>query len=507
MSTPKPVGIWIRVSTEDQARGESPQHHETRARMYAEVRGWMPVRVYDLTGVSGKSVWAHPECQAMLEDVRAGRIEALVFSKLARLARNTRELLDFADHFREHDADLVSLQESIDTSTPAGRLFYTLIAGMAQWEREEIAERVRASVPIRAKLGKPLGGAAPYGYSRVDGRFVLNPDEAPIRKLMFDVFLEERRVKGVVRRLNEMGYRTRRGKKFSSTTVKRLLTEPTAKGKHRVNYSRSLGQKKHWELKPESDWVYVDVPAIVDEETYERVNAIISDRYKPRGKPRTYLFSGLTICRCGQKMYKPKNMKKYYCKACLNKLPETDLELIFVEQLKAFFLDPDAIAAQVQVNDERTAEKQVLLQATHEELASLKAEMDRLLELYMAGGLDPAGFRERNQPKEERARALKDQIPIFQGELDALRMDQLSIAEVVNQSSTLYSRWDTLSFEERRAIVDTVVDEIIVGEREIEIRLAYVPTAKALPLNGLSYSGEAVNNGHHNYKGSSRRRA
>src|SRR5690606_18222387 len=116
----KPVGIWIRVSTEDQARGESPQHHETRARMYAEAKGWQVVRVYDLSGVSGKSVAEHPEAKAMREDVAAGRVKALVFSKLARLARNTRELLDFAEFFSEHGADLASLDESIDTSSPAG---------------------------------------------------------------------------------------------------------------------------------------------------------------------------------------------------------------------------------------------------------------------------------------------------------------------------------------------------------------------------------------------------
>lgn len=65
----KRVGIWIRVSTEDQARGESPEHHEKRGRMYAESRGWEVVRVYHLEAVSGKSVMGHPETAKMLSDI------------------------------------------------------------------------------------------------------------------------------------------------------------------------------------------------------------------------------------------------------------------------------------------------------------------------------------------------------------------------------------------------------------------------------------------------------
>ena len=142
----KPVGIWIRVSTEDQAKGESPEHHERRAQAYCESKDWKVKEVYHLEAVSGKSVMEHPETQRMLEHIKTGHITGLIFSKLARLARNTRELLDFADLFRAAGADLISLQEAIDTSTPAGRRANYTKASGKRWDLKPKEEWVFSEV-------------------------------------------------------------------------------------------------------------------------------------------------------------------------------------------------------------------------------------------------------------------------------------------------------------------------------------------------------------------------
>jgi len=397
----KRVGIWVRVSTEDQVRGESPETHERRARLYAEAKGWEVAELYRLDALSGKTVKDYPETKRMLDDIRSGHITGLIFSKLARLARNTRELLEFADLFRDHGADLVSLAESIDTSTPAGRLFYTMVAAMAQWEREEIADRVAASVPIRARMGKPLGGQAPFGYQWADGKLVPQPEEAPVRKLMYELFRDHRRKKTVARLLNERGFRTRGGALFSDTTVGRLIQDPTAKGLRRANYTSSSNSKKTWTLKPEAEWVHHEVEALVPEALWAECNAVLDGR-KGTGKRVTievrHLFAGLTFCQCGTKMYVPSNTAKYVCRSCRNKIPVTDLDAIFHEQLRSFFFSPNEIAEHLDAFGQVVCDKEQALAVLTRERGRLNGEMDKLYSLYQSDAIDKTGFARRYQP-------------------------------------------------------------------------------------------------------------
>ena len=476
------VGIWIRVSTDDQARGESPDHHERRARAYAEAKGWKVLELYDLSGVSGKSVKDHPEAKRMMKHIAEGRIKSLIFSKLARLARNTRELLDFADYFRDHDANLVSLSESIDTSTPAGRLFFTIVAAMAQWEREEIADRVAVSVPIRAKLGKNTGGAATFGYQWVDAKLVPDEKEAPVRALIYDLFQEHRRKKTVARILNERGHRTRKGSKFSDTTITRLLEDPSAKGTRRANYTKNMGQHKAWEYKNEKDWIFHDVPAIVSEELWESCNVILREQSqkitKPARKP-VQLFGGHAFCHCGGKMYVKSNSPKYICLKCKNKIPIGDLEAVFAEQLRSFVFSDEEIAKYLEDASGTAKAKEEQLQSLEKERTAVTREMDKLYDLYLKDGIRADAFADRNRPLLERQKQIDETLPKIEAELDIFRINIRSKDEIISQARDLYSRWPKLPFEDKRRIVETIVDKIVVGKDDIEILLHYVPQGRS----------------------------
>jgi len=423
----------------------------------------------------------------MLEHIASGHITGLIFSKLARLARNTKELLDFADIFRHHEADLISLHEAIDTSTPAGRLFYTMIAAMAQWEREEIAERVAASVPIRAKLGKPTGGAAPFGYRWKDRQLVPDPQEAPIRKLVYELFLEHRRKKAVARLLNEKGYRTRGGAKFSDTTVDRLIRDSIGKGIRRANYTKSLGQKKHWKLKPKDEWVLSSVEAIVSEEIWQGCNAILDQQRerlkKPARKPM-HLFAGVALCHCGGKMYVDTSIGgKYVCRACRTKIAVGDLEAVFHEQLREFFLSPEDVARHLEHADEEIKAKAERLTGLESDTARVRQDMDKVYRLYMSDQISPEGFGRSYRPLEERLKAMEQELPRLQGELDFLKIQFLGRDEILSETRDLYARWPNLTAEEKRAIIEAIVEKIQVGKEVVEIDLSPFPGSAEIDGN------------------------
>jgi site-specific DNA recombinase len=422
----------------------------------------------------------------MMEHVREGHISGLIFSKLARLARNTKELLEFSDFFRAENADLISLQEAIDTSSPAGRLFYTMIAAMAQWEREEIAERVAVSVPIRAELGKSLGGRATFGYQWRDNRLVPEPNEAPVRKLIYELFAEHKRKKTVARLLNDKGYRTRKGAKFSDRTVERLLRDPTAKGLRRANYTTHTDQKQRVVLKPKSDWIYTQVEPVVSAELWDTCNAILDEqrkRRKPPSRKTVHVFAGLTFCSCGTKMYVPSNTPKYVCKSCRNKVPIVDLDAIFHEQLKHLFFSPSEITEFLHEGEEVMRQKEELLSHLEAEQGKIRREMDKLYDLYMSDEITKTGFGEKYHPLSERLEQVENQQPELQAELDVLKIHYLSSDEILSEARNLYGRWGNLAPEEKRTIVEAITESIVVGDDEISIHLHYLPSAgeRSLP--------------------------
>lgn len=480
--SPKAVGIWIRVSTEDQAQGDSPEHHEASARRYAEAHGWQVKEVYDLAGQSGKAVMQHPEAKRMMKDIERGHITGLVFSKLARLSRNRRELEDFSDFFNQHKADLISLSEAIDTTYAGGRMFFHLLGVFAQWEREEITERVSASVLTRAKLGKSINGKAPYGYEWKDKKLVLKPDEAAIRREAYELFLQCRRKGQVARTLNAKGCRTGEGSIWRDTSIQRILAESSAKGVYVFNTQRQTGSWKT-ELKPESEWGRVECPPIVSVEVWEQVNQIMEEQakgWKKPGKAPVHLFSGLAHCGCGSKMYVAANNPKYFCRKCRNKIPIVDLEKVVHNELKGFFGQPEQIAGHLSEADRNLAEKSGLLDALRGEVQKVRDEMQQTHQLYLQRQISGEGFKDIYAPLEQRKKQLEAELPKLEADVALARTHGLSANDVLREAGSLYGRWPSMPADQKRRVVEALIEKVVIEDGTVDITFSHLPSSEEL---------------------------
>lgn len=486
--TKKNVGIWIRVSTEDQAKGDSPEMHLRRAKAYATSKGWNVKEVYDLSGVSGKSVIDKPEAQRMLRDIRSGHISGLIFSKIARFARNTRQLLEFADIFRESNAHLISIAENIDTSTPAGRLFYTIISAMAEWEREEIVDRVKSSMYERAKLGKKTGSNGQYGFKWEGDELVLHPEEAPIRKMMYELFLKEKRKKAVIRILTEKGYRNRNGKEFNSITLKRWLQDPISKGLRRTNYSQASEINKSMMLKPKEEWFFHECPAIVSEELWQQVNDLIDEQdssRKPILNRKVHLFTNFIFCHCGTRMNVRSRMTHYKCvnPECSNKIRRDDMEEVFKSRLLDFLSNKKELEQYFKQSEKGLKRRQEELQLVKKKHKEVKDKINNLIELHTKGQIPTEAFGEYHKEPYEQLQQLEQQIKVLDEQVlsDSVRNDSTSF--IIKESQDLYSKWDTYTRDKKREIIEAVVAKIIIETDTVIINLKQLTMANTFFIN------------------------
>jgi DNA invertase Pin-like site-specific DNA recombinase len=169
------AAIYARVSS--LGNGQSPEMQLRELREYCERRGWQIAGEYTDVGISGAKD-RRPQLDRMMSDAHRRRFDVVVVWKFDRFARSVSHLLRALDTFRVLGIEFVSLSESLDTATPAGRMVFTVLGAVAELERSLIAERVRAGLRNARAKGKRLGrprvavDAARIGRLRTQGRSV-----------------------------------------------------------------------------------------------------------------------------------------------------------------------------------------------------------------------------------------------------------------------------------------------------------------------------------------------
>jgi site-specific DNA recombinase len=277
--------IYTRVSTENGLEQEFNSLDNQREASEAYVRsqaheGWKLIRDrYDDGGFSGGSM-DRPALARLLDDVRARRVDVIVVYKVDRLTRSLADFAKLVELFDEHDVSFISVTQAFNTTTSMGRLTLNMLLSFAQFEREITGERIRDKVAASKKRGIWMGGAVPFGY-RVESRALhIVEEHAEFVSALFRRYLE---VGSVVRLkaaldaenvrlpVREVGTgRTTGGGLISRGHLYWILSNPIYVGQ--LRHKGQIHNGLH--------------VAIVDQETWDRVQRRLEQQTQPRANPR-----------------------------------------------------------------------------------------------------------------------------------------------------------------------------------------------------------------------------
>jgi DNA invertase Pin-like site-specific DNA recombinase len=301
---PKPkvtrCAVYTRKSTEEGLEQEFNSLHAQReaaenfiASQKAE--GWVCLKEqYDDGGFSGGNM-ERPALQALMEDVKSGKIDTVVVYKIDRLSRSLMDFAEIIGAFEKHNVTFVSVTQQFNTTTSMGRLTLNILLSFAQFEREIISERIRDKVAMAKRRGKQTGGMPVLGYDLVDGKLVINEKEAEVVRHIFTRFLQLGSSTRLTRELREKGFHTkawttkkgrvREGRHFDKSYIYRML--------HNRKY---IGEVVH------KDKSYPgEHEAIIDARTWGQVQAILNQNYRQRANQTRRRIPAMLkgVIRCG----------------------------------------------------------------------------------------------------------------------------------------------------------------------------------------------------------------
>lgn len=223
-------------------RGESVENQIAMCRDYIQYNiegaNQAEVTVFEDEGYSGKNT-NRPQFQKMMQEIKKGNCNYLVCYKLDRLGRNIADLANLVETLNKLNVSFVSIKERFDTSTPIGKAMLYFAGVLAQMEREQIAERVRDNMIMLARKGRWLGGNTPLGFraeseekvvingrNKKSFRLVVDEEEMKTVRFIFEEYLKQQSLMGIVRYFLNHDIKTKRGNEYTTTAIRDILTNP-----------------------------------------------------------------------------------------------------------------------------------------------------------------------------------------------------------------------------------------------------------------------------------------
>ena len=521
------VAVYARVSTDRQER------QQTIAGQLAALHAWVaahghtlrPEDVYTDEGYSGSRL-DRPGLDRLRDAVREAQVEAVVVLSPDRLARKCAYQVLLLEEFRRVGCEVLFLQHPI-SDDPNDQLLLQIHGALAEYERAVLAERFRRGKLQKARAGQYLASKPPYGYryvrcrEGVPGHVVIDEAEAEVVRLIYGWLIEDRlTIRQILKRLNFGPHFPRSGRHpWSASVVHHILADPLYAGTAYNNRYRYVPARKprkphgpktntgtRRQFKPREEWIAIPVPAIVDDATFERAqaqlarNSVLSFR---RNTKYRYLLRCLLTCgTCGLAMCgityaatATQPERRYYTcngKDCIlsareqicprRQVKAAELEGAVWEHVRGLLSDPARLLAQFEGFVQAAVDGNEREQAEHHQLVAklerLGREDQRLVDAYQAEVIGLQELAERRRLLEQRRRGLREQ----QEQRERLRQQQVRAQEVLTSLTAfcerVTARLAEVTFEEQQAILQLLIERIIVGPDTLAVR-------HVIPLGGL----------------------
>lgn len=425
------AALYVRISRDREGAGLGVERQEQDCRELADRIGWEVVDVYtdnDLSAYSGKP---RPAYRQMLEDIGAGKVDAVVAWHSDRLHRKVAELEEFVSICEANGTAVQTVRSgTVDLATASGRMVARMLGAASQHEIDHARERMKRAKAQAAADGRWRGGRRPFGYEP-DGVTVRPSEAAPLLEATRGL-VAGRSLNALAREMNDAGVTTAEGKTIDGTNLRRLIQRPRNAGL--IDQRGEIVGTASWE-------------PIIPEDIWRAALAVLADpsRKTTTGPERRWLGSGLYLCGvCGSTLHVSLSnggARSYRCPNQAHVTRDQPAVDAFVLEIVAGVLSRPDIATLLHVPDDGTSD------AVRDQQEALRARLASFEADYAAGLIN--------------GRQMADATARVNAELDALgakaaaQMRNTALGELADEASP-GKAFLTANLERQRAIVDAL---------------------------------------------------
>ena len=463
------AGVYIRVSTEDQAReGFSLGEQKEKLLQLCSYKGYKVFKVYEDAGISAKDMEHRPAFQEMLADMKKGKINYIVAYKLDRVTRSVRDLEELIAQLEKHNCYLVCDRDDVNTSTANGRFFVRMLTVLSQLEIEIVSERTKFGLNGAIKSGH-IPGQRPFGYMKSeDKKMIVDNATKPYVEKIFDMYLEGKSFQAIANYFNENNIYPK--KKWKDTTIQKIIDNKIYMGDY--EQWKRIGKKEN--LQP---IVYMNVvEPIISRAKWEDCQRQKEINQRTYTRDRIYTFFQRLKCpNCGRIMKckgsggKKRKYMYYTCEHCHINFNEDYVERLlkdFIYDLleydmavKKFFLP--ILEDKTNNLDTTTIDK---------EIKDLEKQRDRIKNAYIKGIVEMEDFKEDYKLIEDKLANLESKklelvnLETFHyspHELLAERdVEREKMIRLDTLNTLLKSKWNSMEKFEKQEFISKFIDTI-----------------------------------------------